>query len=108
MKFIAENWYNILFVIAVIVGCSYGVMTNKVIIWLRAIVVETEKYFGSGSGQLKLADAYNSFVATFPIFKTIVPFKLFAYWVDIALKWLNKQLAENPRVKEIVEDGKGE
>ena len=78
-------------------------MTGKVTIWLRGVVAEIEKELGSGTGQLKLAKAYEKFVERFPVFKTIVPFPLFAYWVDVALKWFEHQLETNTKVQAYIQ-----
>lgn len=102
MNWIINNWYNILFVFLLIIIGSYGIMTGKVKIWLRGIVAEIEKELGSGTGQLKLAEAYQKFVEAYPVFKTIVPFPLFSYWVDCALKWLEHQLETNSKVFDYV------
>jgi len=103
MNFLAENWKYIFFVVVMIFFTIYGLMTNKCIEWLKCAVAEVEKYLGSGTGQLKLRKVYDMFIDKFPAFSTIVPFALFSYWVDLALKWFEKQLESNVNVKNFVE-----
>lgn len=78
-------------------------MTGKVKEWLKGVVVEMEKDLGTGTGQLKLRKAYDRFIAQFPKFAVIVPFPIFEYWVDQALKWMEKQLSSNTKVYDYVE-----
>ena len=92
-------WREILFVIIGLFIIVYGCMTGKCIEWLKGAVAEAERYLGTGTGQLKLRVVYDMFIDKFPAFSTIVPFKLFSYWVDIALKWFEKQLESNKNVR---------
>lgn len=98
IEFITIYWKQILFCILCLLIMIYGCMTGKCIEWLKGAVVEAEKYLGSGTGQLKLRMVYDAFINMFPVFSTIVPFKLFSYWVDLALKWFEKQLESNVNV----------
>ena len=103
IDFIVTYWREILFCILAFVAVIYGCMTGKCIEWLKYAVAEAERYLGSGTGQLKLRQVYDAFTDKYPVFSTIVPFKLFEYWVKVALKWFDKQLASNKNVKEFVE-----
>lgn len=103
INFIVTYWREILFCVLAFVLVIYGCMTGKCIEWLKYAVAEAEKYLGSGTGQLKLRQVYDLFTDKYPVFSTIVPFALFKYWVDVALKWFNKQLESNKSVKEFVE-----
>lgn len=102
MEWLVNNWQTVLFVALLVIAGAYGIMAGKVNEWLKAIVAEVEKDLGSGTGQLKLRKAYEKFVAAYPVFKTIVPFALFQYWVDEALKWLAHQLETNTKLYDYV------
>ena len=70
--------------------------------WLRYLVFEAEKYFGSQTGQLKLAYVYNLAVKQFPWIAKFMTFEEFDQkYVKAALEWLNKQLAENKAIKDL-------
>lgn len=102
MDWIINNWMNIVFVVLAILIVAYGIMTGKVKEWLKWEVIESEKYLGSGTGQLKLHDVYDSFVVTFPLFSRLVPFAVFSGLVDVALKWMREQLEKNPKIASYV------
>ncbi|MBP5596976.1 MAG: hypothetical protein J6Y02_16450 [Pseudobutyrivibrio sp.] len=72
--------------------------------WLRKLVWEAEDYFGSKTGQLKLAYVYNMAVKEFPWIAKYMSYEEFdEKFVKEALKWLEKQLAENPAIKQLIE-----
>lgn len=98
-------YYYILIAVFAVFVLGYGFTTGRAIEWLKYAVAIAEQELGSGTGQLKLRTVYDMFIDKFPGFSTIVPFKLFSYWVDIALKWFKKQLDTNTSVKELI-DGK--
>lgn len=71
--------------------------------WLRKTVWEAEKYFGSKTGQLKLAHVYNLAVTQFPWIAEHISYEEFdKKYVGAALKWLEK-IASNPSIKELME-----
>ncbi|MCQ2532930.1 MAG: hypothetical protein MJ093_09560 [Saccharofermentans sp.] len=96
-------YYYILITIFVVVVLAYGFTTGRAIEWLKGAVVFSERELGSGTGQLKLRIVYDMFIDKFPAFSTVVPFTLFSYWVDIALRWFKKQLETNANVKVYIE-----
>lgn len=98
-----EVVYYILISVVTVFILAYGFTTGRAIEWLKGAVAYAEQELGSGTGQLKLRTVYDLFIDKFPAFSTIVPFKLFAYWVDVALAWFKDQLEKNPKVKEYVE-----
>ena len=104
MEWLIENWYYIVFFIAVILICVYGCMTGKVKEWLKYAVIEAEKYLGTGTGQLKLRAVYDMFVEAYPIFSKILPFSIFSRMVDDALEWMRIQLENNVNIKCYVEE----
>ncbi|MBO7452077.1 MAG: hypothetical protein J6U54_17250 [Clostridiales bacterium] len=71
--------------------------------WLRYLVWEAEEYFGSKTGQLKLAMVYNLAVKQFPWIAYIMTYEEFDQkYVKEALKWLEKQLSENPKALDLL------
>lgn len=102
MDWLINNWYYIVFFILVILICVYGCMTGKVKEWLKYAVVEAEKFFGTGTGQLKLREVYDMFISTFPIFSKILPFTIFSKMVDGALIWMEEQLKKNANIESYV------
>lgn len=91
----------IITVIAVIVAVI-GVVTGNITRWLRGIVVDIEVELGSGTGQLKLAKAYNKFVEVYPIIGKIMPYAIFKQLVDIALQWMKTQLESNVNIERLI------
>ena len=72
--------------------------------FLRYLVYEAEKYFGSKTGQLKLAYVYNMAVKQFPWIAYVMTYEEFdEKFVKAALEWLKKQLSENPRMQEVLD-----
>lgn len=66
--------------------------------WLKLAVIEAEKAFDSGTGQLKLRYVYDLAVRQFPWIATLVSFNIFASWVDEALEWMKGQLDCNKAI----------
>lgn len=73
MKYIVENWFVIVGLIAVCAAGGYAVYVfvkmpsdkqlNKVREWLLYAVTKAEKELGGGTGQIKLRYVYDMFVA---------------------------------------------
>ena len=71
--------------------------------WLRYLVWEAEEYFGSKTGQLKLAMVYNLAVKQFPWIAYIMTYEEFDQkYVKEALKWLEDQLSKNPKALDLL------
>ena len=71
--------------------------------WLRYLVWEAEEYFGSKTGQLKLAMVYNLAVKQFPWIAYIMTYEEFDQkYVKEALKWLEDQLSNNPKALDLL------
>ena len=76
--------------------------------WLRWLVWQAEDYFGSKTGQLKLAYVYNLAVKQFPWIADIMTYEEFdEKYVKEALKWLEEQLSKNPNIKALLENKDG-
>ena len=71
--------------------------------WLRYLVWEAEEYFGSKTGQLKLAMVYNLAVKQFPWIAYVMTYEEFdEKYVKEALKWLEDQLSKNPKALDLL------
>ena len=81
MKYIVENWFVIVGLIAVCAAGGYAVYVfvkmpsdkqlNKVREWLLYAVTKAEKELGGGTGQIKLRYVYDMFVARFGSISTV-------------------------------------
>lgn len=78
---------------------------KNVLEWLKYAVSMAENELGKGTGQLKLTKVYDWFVEKFPIFSTILPFKIFSAWVDIALNTMNKWINTKSPIGDFIENG---
>ena len=76
--------------------------------WLRWLVWQAEEYFGSKTGQLKLAMVYHLAVKQFPWIAYVMTYEEFdEKYVKEALKWLEEQLSKNPNIKALLENENG-
>jgi hypothetical protein len=112
INFIINHWYLIVAAIAVlVVGViaavkfikrPSGERYAKVREWLLFAVIEAEKAFGDGTGQLKLRSVYDQFVTKFPVFAIVISFDRFSKWVDEALDKMQELLQTNDAVAKYV------
>ena len=65
---------------------------SKCLEWLKYAVSEAERLLGDKTGQLKLRMVYDWFCEKFPVIASILPFKVFSAWVDVALQTMDKWL----------------
>ena len=113
MKWLVENW-SLLVVLACVVSC--GVIYVKKFAdkptdeqlecirqWLLYAVIEAEKDFGEGTGDLKLRAVYSDFCQVFPEFAKVITFKLFSILVDEALEQMKEILDENKNIEAYIE-----
>ncbi len=78
---------------------------KKIIEWLKYAVSMAENELGKYTGQLKLRLVYDWFVEKFPIVASILPFKVFSSWVDVALNTMNKWINTKSPVGTYIETG---
>lgn len=78
---------------------------KNVLAWLKYAVSMAESELGKGTGQLKLSMVYDWFVEKFPVFSTILPFKVFSAWVDVALKTMNEWINMKNNIGTFIETG---
>ena len=100
MKYIVENWFVIVGLIAVCAAGGYAVYVfvkmpsdkqlNKVREWLLYAVTKAEKELGGGTGQIKLRYVYDMFVARFTWLARVISFEAFSMMVDEALERMKR------------------
>lgn len=78
---------------------------KKILEWLKYAVSMAENELGKYTGQLKLRLVYDWFVETFPVIASILPFKVFSSWVDVALTTMNKWIETKSPVGTYIETG---
>lgn len=77
---------------------------EKIKEWLLLAVVEAEKYFGDGTGKLKLRYVYDMFIEKFKFMSLIISFEQFSIMVDEVLDQMREMIENNQKVKEYVEN----
>lgn len=112
MEWLISNWYLIVVAVAAAVigtlaiykwaGKPTAEQIKNIKEWLLYAVIEAEKELGGGTGQIKLRSVYDMAIQRFK-WLSIVPFVTFSMWVDEALEQMKKMLAENEKVKQLVE-----
>lgn len=112
MKYIVENWFVIVGLIAVLTAGGYAVYVfvkmpsdkqlNKVREWLLYAVTKAEKELGGGTGQIKLRYVYDMFVARFTWLARVISFEAFSMMVDEALERMKKMLESNKAMQTLV------
>ena len=113
MKFIVENWFLIVALVAVLGVSIYAVIRffnlpsktqiKKVKEWLVYACMEAEKALGGQTGQLKLRMVYDMFLNKFEWLAKVISFEQFSKMVDDALEKFKRMLESNKAVKNIVE-----
>lgn len=113
VNFIAENWFLIVFALVAIIFVTFSIIRfihmptakqiENLMEWLKISVVEAEKQFQSGTGQLKLRAVYESAVIAFPWIAKYMTFEKFSQLVDIALVWMREQIEQNEKIREYIE-----
>lgn len=113
VNFIAENWFLIVFALVAIIFVICSIVKfihmptakqiENLMEWLKIAVVEAEKQFQSGTGQLKLRAVYESAVIAFPWIAKYMTFDKFSQLVDIALVWMREQIEQNEKIREYIE-----
>ena len=115
MKYIVENWFVIVGLIAVLAAGGYAVYVfvkmpsdkqlNKVREWLLYAVTKAEKELGGGTGQIKLRYVYDMFVARFAWLARVISFEAFSM---MALERMKKMLESNKAMQTLVSGEAGE
>ena len=113
MKYIVENWFVIVGLIAVLAAGEYAVYVfvkmpsdkqlNKVKEWLLYAVTKAEKKLGAGTGKLKLRYVYDMFVTRFERIAKVITFDTFSIMVDEALDEMRTMLEQNEAALKFVE-----
>ena len=97
----------ILIIVAIVIIAALFIVLaikqpKKVKEWLLYAVIEAEKELGSGTGPVKLRSVYDMFITKFPKLSVFISFNTFSEWVDVALDYMEKLLADNKDVKAII------
>ena len=118
MKYIVENWFVIVGLIAVCAAGGYAVYVfvkmpsdkqlNKVREWLLYAITKAEKELGAGTGKLKLRYVYDMFVARFEWLAKVITFDMFSMMVDEALEQMRTMLDSNEAVQKLIANEAGE
>lgn len=113
MKYIVENWFVIVGLIAVLATGGYAAYVfmkmpsdkqlNKVREWLLYAVTKAEKELGAGTGKLKLRYVYDMFVARFEWLAKVITFDMFSMMADEALDKMRTMLEQNEAALKFVE-----
>ena len=113
MDFIANNWFLIIALVAVLGVSIYAVVKffnlptkeqlTKIKEWLVYACMEAEKELGGKTGQLKLRMVYDKFLEKFEWLAKVITFEQFSKMVDESLEKLKHLLETNQAVKNIVE-----
>ena len=114
MKFLIENWFLILVIVAAIAVGGYFLYVfikmptssqlAKMKEWLLYAVTKAEKELGSGTGQIKLRYVYDMFIAKFPYLSNQISFDTFSLLVDEVLDKFRKLLEDNKNIKTYVNE----
>jgi hypothetical protein len=112
MDFFMENWFMILAFAAIVVVAALAVyrffklpteeQLDNLRAWLLGAVTEAERELGGGTGQLKLRQVYDLFVARFPWLAKVITFNTFSDMVDDALVEMRELLEKNEAVQAYV------
>lgn len=112
MKFVTENWFVIVAMIALGASAGFAIYTfvkmpsdrqlNKVREWLLYAVTVAEKELGAGTGKLKLRYVYDMFVQRFGWLAKVITFEMFSMMVDEALEKMKTMLSDNKEVQKLV------
>ena len=92
----------IIAVVLAIILIAGGIYVNGFKNWLVWAVAESEKMFGSGTGQLKLRYAYELAIARFPIVAKLLPFSVFSAMVDSALIIMREMIEKNGKIANVI------
>lgn len=115
MKYIVENWFVIVAVMAVVAAGGYAIYVfvkmqsdkqlNKVKEWMLYAVTKAEKELGGGTGQIKLRYVYDMFVARFTWLAKVISFDMFSMMVDENIEKMKKMIESNKEMQGLVKKG---
>lgn len=112
LEVFVDNWAIFVLLVCTVVGVVISIKNfaekpseeqiKSVKEWLLYAVVEAERYFGGGTGQIKLRFVYDMFIDKFPYVATFITFNDFSVAVDEALVKMEKMLETNNAVSTYV------
>lgn len=71
--------------------------------WLLYAVIQAEKYFGSGTGEIKLRYVYDLAVSKFSFVSSLITFEQFSKYVDEALEQMKDLISKNDSIEEYID-----
>lgn len=105
-----ENWYVIFAIVVLVIAAVVVFIRNlsitKMKEWLKYAVSIAEKELGSGTGQLKLRQVYNSFVEKYKWISVLISFEKFSELVDEALEWMRNEMEKNEKINNYITEDK--
>ena len=119
MKYIVENWFVIVGLIAVCAAGGYAVYvfvkmpSDKQLNKSERMAAlcshkGRKRNWGGGTGQIKLRYVYDMFVARFTWLARVISFEAFSMMVDEALERMKKMLESNKAMQTLVSGEAGE
>lgn len=78
---------------------------SKIRRWLKYAVMQAEKEWHEGTGELKLGAVYAAFLLRFPFAAKIIPYSVFKILVDKALDEMVELCNENPNIERAIKEG---
>ena len=107
INFILANWDFILLILAAVAAVVLAIFRgNKSVVMkmLYSLVTEAEKEYGSGTGELKLADVVSKVYPKLPaIIKTFVSDKRLTEWIEQALAAAKETWKKNAAIAGYIE-----
>lgn len=114
MKWVIDNWSLLVIMVCVLIVAGLRIFKfsqmptdaqiAKIKEWLLYAVIAAEKEFKNGTGALKLRYVYDLFVQRFGDVAAMIPFEVFAAWVDDALVNMRHLLETNKDIDAYVYD----
>lgn len=115
VQYLIQSWYVLLMVLVTIGGCTSLVVffinqpSEKKLAqlreWLLWAVVQAEKEWGGGTGQLKLLYVYDLFLIRFPLLARVISFTVFSDLVSQSLVHMRHLIQTNANIKTLIEGG---
>ena len=104
--FIINNIPYIIALVIFIFGLLHTIIKKpgQIKKWLINACIVAEQSLGSGTGQVKLHQVYNAFVAKYPYFSLFISFETFSKWVDEALEQIREWIENNDKIASLVQD----
>jgi len=104
INFIMTNWDTLVLLIVILV-CVFlkfdSMFKGKISEWLLTAVGEAENEYGSGTGEVKKASAYDAFISKFKFMSNLISKDKFYRMVADAVTKLKALANENPAIAQL-------